>query len=187
MIRRPLAALALLALLGAAAPPLSFVPVQPRFAGAAEEYRQLWETEGPRIIAAMEAATGLEFPESPIEMIVHQGAPMTAYDGRSIRLRASYSPAYKRATLVHELGHRLALTLPRTAELDDHRLLYLFLYDVWTDLYGRDFADRMVRVERRRRGLYDYDAAWTWALAMSRDERRARLQSLRAAATAPPG
>lgn len=180
MIRRPLAALALLALLGAAAPPLSFVPVQPRFAGAAEEYRQLWETEGPRIIAAMEAATGLEFPESPIEMIVHQGAPMTAYDGRSIRLRASYSPAYKRATLVHELGHRLALTLPRTAELDDHRLLYLFLYDVWTDLYGPDFADRMVRIERRIPGLYDYDAAWSWALAMTRDERRARLRQLRA-------
>ena len=188
MKRRLLSTLAL-SLLCAAAPPLSFVPVQPRFAGAADEYRALWESEGPRIIAAMEATTGLQYPETPIEMIVQQGPPMTAFDGRTIRLRASYSPAYKRATLVHELGHRLAFALPRSAELDDHRLLYLFLYDVWTDLYGRDFADRMVRIERRIPGAYDYDAAWSWALAMTREQRQARLRELRAlmpAANASP-
>ncbi len=179
MKRRLLSTLAL-SLLCAAAPPLSFVPVQPRFAGAADEYRALWESEGARIIAAMEATTGLAYPEAPIEMIVQQGPPMTSFDGRSIRLRASYSPAYKRATLVHELGHRLAFALPRSAELDDHRLLYLFLYDVWTDLYGRDFADRMVRIERRIPGAYEYDAAWSWALAMTREERQARLRALRA-------
>ena len=179
MKRRLLSTLAL-SLLCAAAPPLSFVPVQPRFAGAADEYRALWESEGPRIIAAMEATTGLAYPETPIEMIIQQGPPMTSFDGRSIRLRASYSPAYKRATLVHELGHRLAFALPRSAELDDHRLLYLFLYDVWTDLYGPDFADRMVRIERRIPGDYDYDAAWSWALAMTREERQARLAALRA-------
>ena len=110
-------------------------------------------------------------------MIVHEGAPMTAYDGRTIRLRAGYSPLYKKATLVHEFGHRLSFLLPRTADLDDHRLLYLFLYDVWTDLYGRAFADRMVSIERRIPGRYDYDAAWTWALAMTRAERQARLRA----------
>ena len=110
---------------------------------------------------------------------------MTAYDGRTIRLRAGYSPAYKKATLVHELGHRLVLPLPRTAGLDDHRLLYLFLYDVWTDLYGRAFADRMVAIERRIPGRYDYDAAWTWALAMTREERQARLRALRATVSIP--
>jgi hypothetical protein len=35
---------------------------------------------------------------------------MTSYDGRTIRLGASYSPAYDKATLVHEIGHRLAFT-----------------------------------------------------------------------------
>jgi hypothetical protein len=104
---------------------------------------------------------------------------MAAYDGRSIRLRAGYSPDYKKANLVHELGHLLSFALPRTAGLDDHRLLYLFLYDVWTDLYGRAFADRMVAIERRIPGRYDYDAAWTWALAMTREERQARLRQLR--------
>ncbi|MDQ8754933.1 hypothetical protein RCO27_01710 [Sphingosinicella sp. LHD-64] len=165
-------------LLCAAAPPMSFVATASVHATAAAEYRRLWDVDGARIVAAMEAVTGLPFPASPIEVIVRDGPPMTSYDGQTIRLRAGYSPAYKKATLVHELGHRLALTLPREAGLDDHRLLYLFLYDVWTDLYGQDYADRMVAVERRMRRLYDYDAAWTWALSMTREERQARLRAL---------
>lgn len=166
------------AMLWGAAPPVSFTARGPSFAPATEEYRQLWIAEGARIVEALEAATGLAFPGAPIEVIVTDGPPMTAFDGRSMRLRADYSPAYKKATLVHEMGHVLASRLPRTAELDDHRLLYLFLYDVWTGLYGRDFADRMVRIERRIPGRYDYDAAWTWALAMTREERQARLRAL---------
>lgn len=171
--------------LAAAAPPVEFVSVEPRFAEATDEYRHLWESEGPQIVDALERATGLQFPAEPIALIIHQGPPMTSYDGRSIRLRASYSPAYKRATLVHELGHRIALGLPRVAGLDDHRLLYLFLYDVWTDLYGQDFAERMVRIERRIRGVYDYDAAWSWALSMTRTERQARLRAIVAEAQRP--
>lgn len=165
-------------LLCAAAPPVSFTPTSPEYAGAADEYRRLWETEGPRIVAAMEAATGLAFPPDPIDAIVSEGRPMASFDGRTIRLRASYSPAYKKATLAHEIGHRLTFALPRRSGLDDHRLLYLFLYDVWTDLYGREFADRMASIERRIGPAYE--EAWTWALAMSREERRTRLAALRA-------
>jgi hypothetical protein len=164
-------------LLGAAAPPVSFTPVSPDYAEAAGEYRRLWRAEGPRIVAAMEAATGLRFPPAPVDVIVSEGRPMTSFDGRTIRLRASYSPAYKKATLAHEIGHRLAFTLPSRGGLDDHRLLYLFLYDVWTDLYGRDFADRMVSIERRIGPAYE--AAWDWALAMTREQRQARLRALR--------
>jgi hypothetical protein len=174
----PLAGCAIL--LGGAAPPLSFVPVQPGFAEASADYARIWKSDGPRIAASLEAVSGLRFPEARIEAIVSDARPMTSYDGRLIRLRASYSREYKKATLVHELGHRLALTLPRRGGLDDHRLLYLFLYDVWTDLYGRDFADRMVAIERRIPGGYDYDLAWTWALGQTREERRERLRGLRA-------
>ena len=174
----PFALLGLAMLLGAAAPPLSFVPLAPQHAPAADFYRQLWDSEGASIVAALEAESGLAFPAAPIEAIVRDGAPMTPLDGRSIRLRASRNADYMRATLVHEMGHRLTLTLPRTAEIDDHRLLYLFLYDAWTRLYGSGFADRMVRFERRIPGPYDYDAAWTWALAMSREQRKAQLRVL---------
>jgi hypothetical protein len=178
MIRRTALSLALLTLLGAGAPPLSFVPLDPSFAAGAEEYRRIWESDGARIVAALESAAGVEFPRQPLEILVRDGPPMTSYDGRTIRLRANCSPRCKLGTFTHELGHRLALELPRTAEIDDHRLLYLFLYDAWTDLYGQEFADRMVSIERRIPGLYDYDAAWTWALAMTREQRRARLRTL---------
>jgi hypothetical protein len=176
-MRRPLLAAASAALLIGAAPPLSFTPVSPRLAPAAADYRRLWQAEGPGMVAAMEAVTGLTFPPGPIDVIVSPGRPMTAYDGRTLWLRTDYSPDYKKATLVHELGHRLALTLRDHGGLDDHRLLYLFLYDVWTDLYGRLFADRMVSIERRIGP--SYDSAWTWALAMTREERQAKLTALR--------
>lgn len=167
-------------LLCAATPPVAFTAVEPRFAGAARDYRAIWESEGAAIVAALEAETGLVFPAAPIEALVRDGPPMAAYDGRTIRLRAgSYSADYMRATLTHEMGHRLALLLPRTSKMDDHRLLYLFLYDVWLRLYGPDFAERMVSIERRIPGAYDYDAAWTWALAMSREERQGRVRGLR--------
>lgn len=182
MIRPAITAPALATMLCAAAPPVSFTPVSPRYTEASSEYRRLWEAEGPRIVAAMEAATGLVFPAERVDVIVSEGRPMASFDGRTIRLRASYSPAYKKATLAHEIGHRLAFTLPRDRGLDDHRLLYLFLYDVWTDLYGQAFADRMASIERRIGPAYE--EAWAWALAMTREERQARLRAIgRARAT----
>ncbi len=183
---RILLAPVLATLLGAAVPPVRFSAAGPEFEPATGDYRQIWEEDGPRIVAALERVTGLDFPPGEIEALVSQAPPMMAYDGRSMRLRASYSPAYKRATLVHELGHRLSFLLPRTAGLDDHRLLYLFLYDAWSDLYGRPFAERMSAIERSIPGPYDYDAAWSWALSMTREERQARLRAL-AAARAPAG
>jgi hypothetical protein len=168
------------ALLGAGAPPLSFTTVEPRFAEAADSYRRIWQEDGAGIVAALERTAGLTFPTAPIEVIVNGGSTMTSLDGSTIRFRAGYSRDFAKATLAHELGHRLALRLPRTSEMDDHRVLYLFLYDTWTDLYGRNFADRMVEIERSfHTSAYDYDAAWRWALSMSRAQRQARLKWLR--------
>lgn len=163
----------------AAPPPIAFVPAGPGFEAPAQDYRQLWEEEGGRIVAALEAATGHAFPSDRIDAIVSASPPMASYDGRSIRLKAGYPRSYMRAVLVHELGHRLALTLPRRAGMDDHRLLYLILYDVWVDLYGREFADLMVWIERQIPGAYDYAAAWDWALSMTREQRQARLHGMR--------
>ena len=52
-------------------------------------------------------------------------------------------------------------------------------------LYGKDFADQNVAVESRRKGLYDYESAWKWALTMSAEERAVRFKTLRAAAPSP--
>jgi hypothetical protein len=173
-------------LLVAASPPINFNPVGPGFADAAEEYRRLWCEEGPRIVQALEEATGHPFPATPIEVFVANVTPMTTYDGRTMLLKASYPTYYKRATLVHELGHRLAFTMRRTTDLDDHRLLYLFLHDVWSRLYGSDFADRMAQIESRIAGRYDYAGAWKWALAMTPEQRRHRLAQLKPTAPVPP-
>lgn len=172
-------ALSLWLMLGASAPPVIFTPLEPRFAGTADYYRRLWQAEGPRIVAALERTSGFAFPARPLEIILRDGRPMTGFGCTAIRLRGIYTGPLATGTLIHELGHCLAAAMPRTAGLDEHRLLYLFLYDVWTDLYGRDFADRMVSIERRIPTGYDYDAAWTWALAMTREERQARLRALR--------
>jgi hypothetical protein len=160
-------------------PAVTFNTYDQAYAAAAAEYRQLWCTEGPRIMAAMEQVTGFPYPAGEVEVFVGNVTPMTAFGGKAMSLKAGYPLYYKRATLVHELGHRLAFTMPRTADLDEHRLLYLFLYDVWSDLYGGEFADRMVSIEQSIIGRYDYAAAWDWALAMPRDERQARLAGLR--------
>lgn len=165
--------------LGATAPPVTFTPLEPRFAGTAGYYRELWTVEGPRIVAALERTSGFAFPDRPLEIILRDGRPMTGFGCTAIRLRGNYTGRHATGTLIHELGHCLAATMPRGAGIDDHRMLYLFLYDVWTDLYGQDFADDMVRLERRIPTGYDYDAAWSWALAMTREERQARLRALR--------
>lgn len=171
--------IALCGSLVAAAPPMKFTPIRPDFAPSALVYRQRWQDEGARIAAALERIAGISFPAQPIEVLIRDGAPMTSLDGRTIRLRAGYPINVWRATMTHELGHRLAITLGRRAGIDDHRALYLFYYDAMIELYGQEFADHVVGFERRIPGPYDYDAAWTWALSMTRAERQALLASLR--------
>ena len=170
--------------LAAAAPTVTITAQRPGFEPAAQEYRAIWVGEGARIVAALERETGLTFPDPPVAVTVREGVSGVTRDGRRMFMRASYSAEEKKGALVHELGH--LLVMPRTAlrrEIGEHRLLNLFLYDVWTDLYGGDFADRMVEFERRKHRRYR--AAWAWALAMTREQRRARLRTLLAAAPAP--
>jgi hypothetical protein len=89
-----------------------------------------------------------------------------------MRFRASYPADEKKGTLVHELGHRMNEQLKtRPPDLDEHRLLFLYLYDLYVDLYGKEFADREVAFGKTLKGLYDYESAWNWALAMRREER----------------
>jgi hypothetical protein len=62
----------------------------------------------------------------------------------------------------------------------------LYLYDVWVQLYGKEFADRAVVVESARKGIYDYEGAWkTTALAMTRKERHRKWQDFLASKSRP--
>ena len=148
------------------------------FEPAAAEYRALWARDGQRIVDAMERVSGLRFREFDIPVLVIAGASSSGYGDRPLRMRASYPEPTKRATLVHELGHRLQSHLFRQEE-DEHPPLFLWLYDVWVALYGQPFADEQVAVESRRRGIHDYERAWRETLALDAAGRAAAWRRIR--------
>jgi len=155
---------------------LTFVPQSDSFAAAAREYERIWAEDGARVVRAMEAAAGLRFRDTAVRVIVFEGVSESGYrDAVPMRMRASYPPDTKRATLVHELGHRLQEGFFRRDE-EEHGPLFLWLYDAWVALYGREFADAQVAVERRRRG--PYPKAWDDALALSAADRAARWRAI---------
>jgi len=158
---------------------MTFTPQDQTFAEAAEAYRRLWVDEGSRIIDAMERGTGLTYLEKHVDAVIFEGTSSSGSGSRPMYLRASYPADVKKATLVHEHGHRLIAQLTsRPPDLDEHRVLDLFLYDVWTSLWGKDFADQQVAIESERRGLYDYETAWKWALSLGKDERASRFAGI---------
>ncbi len=154
-------------------PQIDFEPESAKFAAATDEYREIWRTEGERISAALEQATGLKMEAGPIRAIVFEGISNSGYHRMPMYMRASYPPDTKRATLVHELAHRLIADLvPR--EFEEHPIIFLFVYDVWVQLWGQAFADEQVAVESERRGHYDYESAWRDALALGAEGRAER-------------
>jgi hypothetical protein len=160
---------------------IHFEPESPTeaFVKAAAEYDALWKAEGVRMVEAMERVTGLRFEERAIKAIVYEGASFSGSGDRPMQLRASYPADVKKATLIHELLHRMLGRVKVTGEIDEHRKIFLVLYDIWVSLEGKEFADRNVAVEAKRKGLYDYETAWKWALAMSVEERAAKFKALR--------
>jgi hypothetical protein len=154
-------------------PQIDFEPESSRFTAATAEYREIWRTEGERISKALEAATGLEMEAGPIRAIVFEGISNSGYKRQPMRMRASYPPDTKRATLVHELAHRLISDFV-SKDGEDHPIIFLFVYDVWVQLWGQEFADEQVAVESERRGHYDYESAWRDTLALGREGRAER-------------
>lgn len=155
---------------------LNFTPEAEKFAEAVKQYESIWASEGDKMISALEAAAGLKFADKAVTVIVYEGVSWSGFGDKPMKLRASYSLDVKKATLIHELGHRLLAKLPETTEIDAHRALFLVLYDVWVKLYGKEFADQNVAVEQRRKGLYDYEAAWNWTLKLTEKERAAKFK-----------
>lgn len=158
---------------------MNFTPESEKYAEAARQYREIWDAEGGKMIEATEIVSGLKFFETEIAVIVFEGASSSGFGDEPMKLRASYPLEVKKATLIHELGHRLNSQLKsRPKDMDEHRVLFLYLYDVWARLYGRSFADRMVEVEKKRKGIYDYETAWNWALSLSEEERAAKFREI---------
>ena len=160
---------------------IHFEPQSPTeaFVNAAAEYDALWKAESARIVEAMERITGLPFEERAIKAVVYEGVSFSGSGNTPMRLRASYPAEVKKGTLIHELAHRMLGRVKPTDDIDEHRKIFLVLYDIWVALYGKEFADRNVAVESSRKGLYDYESAWKWTLAMSAEDRAAKFKTLR--------
>ena len=160
---------------------LTFSAEADSFRGAVHEYDSLWTQDGLRITRALETAAHLRFAEigdTVIRAIVFEGGSSSGYRETPMRMRASYPLATKKATLMHELGHRLQSDLFRASE-NDHPFLFLWLYAAWVDAYGEDFAREQVAVEKRRRGPMNYAAAWDETLGLSLEAQAARWDSVR--------
>jgi hypothetical protein len=155
-----------------AQPALDFVASSAAHEHAARAYRSIWEQDGARIVAALEARTCMKFPEASVAAIIQDDVSHSGGPEHPMGLRASYDLDVKRATLVHELGHRHLWQLAeRLADVDGHRTLYLILDRVWADVWGEEFAAARVRGEATWRASYDYAAAWEWARSLTIDER----------------
>ena len=158
---------------------VTFTPAADSFRGAAAEYASLWRSDGARMTRSLQKAARLSFAElgdTVIRVMVLERPSQSGYRDKPMELRASYPLATKKATMMHELGHRLESDLFRASE-NDHPFLFLWLYSAWVDAYGDDFAREQVDVERRRGGVYP--AAWDSALALTPAGRAARWDSVR--------
>jgi hypothetical protein len=155
-----------------AQPAFDFVAATAAHERAAQSYRSIWEQDGTRIITALEARTCLKFSEPAVAALIDDAVSHSGGPEHPMGLRATYDLDVKRATLVHELGHRHLWQLTqRLDDVDGHQTLYLVLDRVWADVWGEEFAHHGVRTESSWRASYDYAAAWAWAQAMTADER----------------
>jgi hypothetical protein len=155
-----------------ARPTVQFVAASAAHEYAARTYRAVWDEDGERIVAALEAQTCLKFNESAVSAIVDDAVSHSGGPEHPMGLRSSYDLDTKRATLVHELGHRHLWQLTKRLDgVDGHRTLYLVLERVWAEVWGEDFAAARVRAESSWQASYDYAKAWEWSRALTIDER----------------
>jgi hypothetical protein len=157
---------------------MTFVAGGAKFTDATLEYEQIWAKDGEKIINALEKLSGMRFLDTAVTVIIMEVASTSGYMESPMLLRASYPVDIKKGTLIHELGHRLQACLgPHQDTLSDHDILFMYLYDVWTDLYGEDFAKQQVAAESRRKNpTHDYQRMWQQALAGNREQRQKKIR-----------
>ncbi|MYF70641.1 MAG: hypothetical protein F4053_07090 [Proteobacteria bacterium] len=153
-----------------AQPDLIFVPANAALPYAVRAYQEIWDEDGERIVAALETRTCLPFSEPTVTAVVDYAVSHSGGPDYPMRLRGSYAPDVKKATLVHELGHRHLWQLAERLEgVDGHMTLYLVLDRVWADVWGEEFAEDRIQYESNWGD--DYAVAWAWAQSLGTEER----------------
>ena len=139
-------------------PDSNLVPLE-----SVREYEEIWNSEGMLIVDTISRISRLTFDERYINAVVYEGRSMSV----PLQLRASLTRTKKRATIVHELCHRLPHSRRRPEQ--EHYLIYLILYDIWVSLWGEQFANESVQEETGLGPLYR--DAWRRALNVPSDQR----------------
>ncbi len=152
--------------------------------GAIAEYQGIWESDGCRIMAALRKFSGLEFEEDFINVLVCNQRKSQSHP---LLLGADLDLDGKRCTLMHELGHRIMYKKRNLNHVHDvkdsfetHVHLNLFLYDAWAEVYGKEFADKSVAMEKRIVPVDDrvYGPAWDKVLPMSLSDRQSEIRKI---------
>lgn len=158
-----------------------FIPEEntPDLINASNQYTDIWTQQGEAITNIIERATCLRFYDNKIEALVYEGISQS----HPLKLRASYDLDTKKATLIHELLHRICadykLRLPakdQPLSVALHMQIDLLLYDLWTELYGHKFATSQVKIESARTAIYK--EAWDWALSFPKHVRQHKFALL---------
>lgn len=152
------------------------------------EYRKIWEENKLNILKHLKDYTTLDFDEASneIEVVLINGPSYSGIPNNSpMELRYNYSRDVKLSTLIHELSHRLIYPLAKRHKgVDTHSILFLFLYDIWIEMKGKTFADKMVEVESNRASRYK--RIWNETLALSKRERKNEFRRYNNVATPNP-
>ena len=137
------------------------------FSKAIKEYQDIWAADGKRIIDAWEAAAGISFVEKNMNAFVWDGISHAP----PLCLRDTIATRRKKSVLVHELGHCLINSqLKGSTSLERHKIHYLVLYDILTDLYDEEYAKETVADDTKLNPMYG--EAWNFALLFPTREMR---------------
>ncbi len=151
----------------------------PGFENASKEYGKIWKEDGEKIQTAIEKVSRLKFKEKVINAITCSDVSYSI----PLKLQSNISFENKKGTLVHELCHRLIVgnNLKFDFSYDDpnwnlevHKQVDLILYDIWMELYGKEFAEKEIEYEISiwdGKGTSPYKLAWDFVLSMTREER----------------
>lgn len=156
---------------------------QENYSEIISEYEQIWKDDGRKIINTIEKYNGLNFKEKTINAVVYFGSLPSR--SRPLSLRANVPVEIRLGILVHELCHRiLAGNKVKIQSNDDengsfevHKILNLILYDIWTELYGKKFANKVKAWESNSRSGV-YKKAWEWALSFDKTTRASKFKKL---------
>jgi hypothetical protein len=146
-----------------------------------KEYENIWNEFGEKIVEAFEKYSGLKFNETYVNALVFGAGNLS--QSHPLCLKANCETDEKKSLLLHELAHRIIYRkrkLPNIEDNKDSTLLHfhmnLFLFDVWKEVFGNEFA--LQSIEREKLYAEKYKTAWEKFEQHTEDERKQILKEI---------